>query len=116
MTTLPALAVCQAIEGAAPPREQVERTATMMAREYAEATAEIRRLLLAVEAQTRRLAEAFPSDYSPFRLQHEVTGHRGLDATERDLGILFGAYKRAAWEVLVNHLGVKNIMSVKKRA
>ena len=41
--------------------KEFEATCTWMAREYQEATAEIRRLLLGVDAQSKRLDKAFPA-------------------------------------------------------
>jgi hypothetical protein len=101
--------------GALVSREDAGRTAHHMAKEYREATAEIGRLLQAVNEQTKRLAEAFPSDYSPFDISYEYNGHRHYRIDEHALAETFAEMKRRAWRVLVDHLGIKNIMSVAKR-
>jgi Domain of unknown function (DUF4942) len=97
----------------APGREEAERTASHMAREYREATAEIARLLLAVQEQTQRLHAAIPADYNPFDVRLSYEGDHYINLSEP--AKMFDRMKRKAWRVLVDHLGVKNIMSVAKR-
>jgi hypothetical protein len=97
----------------APDPAKVERTATHMAREYREATEAIARHLAGILDQTRRLAEAFPADHSPFDVSLNYDGDHCLRLDEP--GKLFQKMSRRAWAVLVDHLGVKQVMSVKKR-
>jgi hypothetical protein len=103
-----------------------EPTATHMASEYTEATAELRRLFLAVKAQADRLERAFAfSDgeslplYKPFEVGIYYNSDRYLIDDEaaggRSLNGIFAVMKRKAWQVLVEKLGIKNLMSVAKR-
>jgi len=94
-------------------RAAAEKTATYMAREYQEATREIGRLMLNIKAQTDRLREALqPDGYNPFDIRFDYNGHReAADNPQR----IFEEMKRRAWRVLVDHLGIKNLMSVAKR-
>jgi hypothetical protein len=103
-----------------------EPTATQMAREYAEATAELRRLFLAIREQADRLERVFAfSDgetlplYKPFEVSiHYHCDNYHIDdeaAGGRSLAGLFALMKRKAWQVLVEKLGIKNLMSVAKR-
>jgi hypothetical protein len=99
-----------------PGSEEFERTATYMAREYAEATAEIVRLMGAIEQQGKRLQAALgrPEDsYNRFALSFEYNGHRHI-SSERPEDMLL-EMKRRAWEVLIDRLGIKALMSIKKR-
>jgi hypothetical protein len=100
----------------APGSPEFERAASFMAREYSEATAEIRRLMLAIHVQSERMESAFRVGaehwYNPFQIGFEYNGHRErFDGTDR----IFDEMKRRAWRVLVDHLGIKNLMSVAKR-
>jgi hypothetical protein len=109
-----------------------EPTATHMASEYTQATAELRRLFLAIKEQADRLERAFAfSDgeslplYKPFEIRIHY-GHGNYDNYEiaemdddphpgRTLTGLFAVMKRKAWTVLVEKLGIKNLMSVARR-
>jgi hypothetical protein len=109
-----------------PGTEEFERTATWMAREYREATAELRRLMLLMAEQSRRLDRAFSPDdpkeywHNPFDVEFQYDGCRERARTDQtdqpDLDRLFGKMKRQAWKLLIDRLGVKNLMSVKTRA
>lgn len=99
-----------------PGSPEFERNATHLAHEYAEATAEIVRLVDALRVQTQRLDEAFcvevDPDYRHSRFGVEVyyDGHRHNDVAD-----VVKAMERRAWDVLVDKLGIKNVMSVKAR-
>lgn len=100
--------------GPEPGSPEFERTATYMAREFAEGTAEIARLIREIQAQTNRLDAAFRTDYSRFEMNLYYDGHRhGLD--DRGVADINKAMQRRAWHVLVDALGVKNVMSMAKR-
>lgn len=97
-------------------REQAEKAAVFMAREYAAATAEMVRLVGELERQAERLKAAFHDGretYSPnFWVGVKFCGDEvTADNTERALRKM----KSRAWEALVAALGLKNIMSIKKR-
>jgi hypothetical protein len=100
-------------------RERTKCTACHMAREYQQATAEIARLALAINAQTARLAEALHGDpdttYNPFDIRLSYDGDHYITLDEADLAGMFGKMKRKAWQVLIQRLGIQNIMSVAKR-
>jgi len=99
-----------------PGSPEFERTACHMAREFSEATAEIARLVSALQIQTERMDAAFrtPEDgdyhYSRFGIGLSYDGHRNIDMDD-----MFKAMERRAWDVLVDTLGIKNVMSVAKR-
>jgi hypothetical protein len=90
-------------------------TASHMAREFTEVTAEIARLVRALHAQTERLDAAFRTDsdgdyhYSRFGVELWYDGRRC------DLDDMSKAMERRAWEVLVDALGIKNVMSMAAR-
>lgn len=100
----------------APGSPEFERTASHMAREFSEATKEIKRLADALRAATERLDAAFRTDadgdphYSRFRIDLEYNGRRSVDVDD-----ILQAMERRAWDVLVDALGIKNVMSVAKR-
>lgn len=99
-----------------PSREQLESTASEMARTFQEATAEIDRLMKAVKANTDRLATAFLSaedHHDPFRIEVSYNGYRYYRCEE--LKDVFAEMKRCSWRILFNKLGIKNIMSVADR-
>lgn len=113
-TTALALRADSAIESAAPGSPEFERTATHMAREFTEATTEIARLVGALKTQTDRLDTAFrvgtEEHYSRFGIDLGYDGHRRIDLED-----MHKAMERRAWDVLVDALGIKNVMSVAKR-
>lgn len=105
-------------------RARLEAGATAMAREFAEATAAIRAALGVLREQGDRLHAAFAgadSDrvgtFNRFDVDVQYDGRRvyrhgdGRD----DYAGLFNAMRRKAWELLIDHLGVKNVMSVARR-
>lgn len=101
-----------------PTREEAEATATAMAREYREATAEITQAVQILKEQCNRLfrafqdpAEKYPSNHFQIDLEYYSSRTYNLDGLDR----IFKGMKRQAWECLVNKLGIKNIMSVKRR-
>lgn len=95
----------------APGSPEFERTASRMAREFAEATTEIARLICELQAQTERLGAAYRTDhYNRFNVETYYFGQRFTDAAD-----VIKEMERRAWEVLVDELGIKNVMSVAKR-
>jgi Domain of unknown function (DUF4942) len=102
--------------GLAPGSPEARATATFLAKEYREATGELRRLMLAIKGQSDRLDEAFPM-VSPWPSAHfdvsfEYAGHRErADSLDR----IFTEMKRRAWRVLIDRMGIKNVMSIKER-
>lgn len=100
---------------ASPGSPEFERTATHMAREFREAMAEIAQAIGTIQAATKRIDAAFRTaddaeHWSPFGLDIEFHRHRCADANE-----LRRLLEREAWRVLVDKLGIKNVMSVAKR-
>ncbi len=97
-----------------------QHTAREMARVYREGIERIQELGREIAAQTKIMANAFEVQdgeddiYRPgmFSLDFEFSGNRErVDSLER----ILVEFKRSAWRVLINRLGVINIMSVKKR-
>jgi hypothetical protein len=99
-----------------PGSPEFERTATHMAREFAEAMSDITRALNALHAATDRLDAAFRRDsegdyhYNRFEIGLEYDGDRRISPAG-----LRKAMERRAWEILVDRLCIKNVMSVAKR-
>lgn len=91
--------------------------ATEIASKYATATAEIRRLTIELGKQCDALREAFQfedayaSDFT-IKLSHHRNTYR---ANEQGLEQLMKRIQRAAWAVLVEKIGIKKLMSPKKR-
>jgi hypothetical protein len=87
-----------------------------MARAFKESCDEIRRLIGALKELTDRLHEAFhraddPSYFTDFDLDFNFNGRQHRN----DLDDIFTEYNRRAWRVLFEHLGIANVMSIKKR-
>lgn len=123
MTMSTALAVCGTDEIStnedgtthSPGSPEFALTATHMAREFSEATTEIARLLGALRVQTDRLNAAFTTDaYSRFSVDLQYQGRRH-DLDDKGAAELVEAMGRSAWYVLLDALGIKNVMSVAKR-
>jgi hypothetical protein len=99
----------------APTVEEVERTASQMARTFREATAEIERLLLAINAESAKLRAAFdPEATTTYSFGLDVSYHNQRFYSE-DFGKIKDTMSREAWRVLFIKLGVKGVMSVKRR-
>jgi hypothetical protein len=94
---------------------ELEQTASHMAREFSAATTEIVRLIGEIKAQTDRLDATFCTDaHSRFSMDLMYFGHRyNLDAENSTK--ISKEMERRAWSVLVDKLGIKNVMSVAKR-
>lgn len=98
-----------------PTSSEFERTATHMAHEFTEATSEIARLVEALRVQTERLEVAFRTDtYSRFGVDLQFDGRRH-DLDGKSVAALVKKMERRAWDVIVDALGIKNVMSVAKR-
>lgn len=103
--------------------DEFDKTASHMAREYAAATAEMARLMRAIGAQAERLYNAFDvageeerhHSYRSFGISFEYNGHRERNDDGTRFDSIFAAMKRNAWTMLVDALGIKNIMSVANR-
>lgn len=113
-------------DGAADPGNAGElinyQTATEMARTFREATEAITRHMLAIHQETDRIQLAFLDKEShPFDLKIYYNGERYSLDMEPDSQNLTDAMRltnrmeREAWRTLADRLGIRNIMSVKKR-
>jgi hypothetical protein len=94
--------------------EDAEHGACFMANEYAEATAEVLRLMNAIDEQTARLAAVFGESYG-FRVEFHYDGSTYYRHDENSYGKIFEKMQRRAWRALLDRLGVKNVMSIAKR-
>jgi hypothetical protein len=97
--------------------EEFEATCAHMAQEYAEATAEIRRLAAALDGECRRLFDAFKGEmkdyaFNPFEITLYHEGRRYYRCETKNI---LDGFKRRAWDMLFDRLGVKKVMSVAKR-
>lgn len=102
-----------------PGTPEFERTSCWMAQEYHDGTREIERLIRALHERCERLEAAFAlnvDDYARFGVDVHYNGHSYALRYNADLAPMFAAMKREAWGVLSNTLGIKNVMSVAKRA
>jgi hypothetical protein len=91
--------------------------ATQMAKVYREATESIARHMAEIAAETKRIEGAFAleavgSYYRPFEIDFMFHSHR---ASADRCQEIFDQMKRTAWQILINKLGLRNIMSVKRR-
>ncbi len=107
-----------------PTREEAEASALHMATEFAECTAEMRRCMDGLRAAGLRLQAAFSKadadhlgTFNRFDVEVKFDGHSVYrhDDGRDDYADLFNAMRRNAWRMLIDHLGVKNVMSVAKR-
>lgn len=114
-----ALATVSASPALLPGSPEFESTVTWMAAEYQAGMAELTAGLDAVQAAGERIAAAFPDAirYRSFRPQWEYgSGCRSYGDRPEDRAKLADALKRDAWAVLVDRLGLRNVMSVRERA
>lgn len=100
-----------------PGSPEFEANATYMAREFSEALASITEAFDKMTAATKRIDAAFRcerdgdlSAWSRFGLDLEYRRHRCADAAE-----IREHLEREAWGVLVEKMGLRNVMSVAKR-
>jgi hypothetical protein len=104
---------------------EAEAAATRMTGEYAGGIAAMRLHLDGLHAASQRIQSAFErvdcdnrGSFNRFELtigyDRNQVYRRGDDGTDPYAGI-FTAFKRNAWRMLVDHLGIKNLMSVAKR-
>jgi hypothetical protein len=95
---------------------EFQHTATELARVYRETVIEMDRLIVALQSQSESLAVALQDGegpcYRPFEIDFEYGGQR-VSAERRE--IIFDKFKRQAWRILTDRLGITNLMSVKKR-
>lgn len=91
-----------------------------MAQEFREATQAMREHAAAIDTQADRLRRAFHVDdssdkyvYQPsFDVRFSYAGHQ----SEENLDRIIADMKRDCWAILVDALGIKNVMSVADRA
>lgn len=98
-----------------PGSAEFEQTATHMAQEFSEAAADVSRAIAMLHAATSRMDAAFKagdddSEWSRFGVDIEFRRHRCASVEELHKGL-----EREAWRVLVDKLGIMNVMSVAKR-
>jgi hypothetical protein len=98
-------------------RAHVERGATALAREFREATAEIRRHWLVIAQQCDRLEAAFPnSAFKAFRVDLYYNSRQAYDYRDKPaIDEVIKGMSVVAWSRLIDALGVKNLMSIKRR-
>lgn len=118
MTALPAL-----IEAPTTANELLRDYPVLeMARTFKQSTDEIGRLMVAIEDQGRLLDAAFTakpgedspgSGYQNFDMRFCYDGDHWLES--KDLEKLRTMMKRRAWRLLSDRIGLRNIMSVKRR-
>jgi hypothetical protein len=92
-----------------------------MARTFREATAEISRLMRSIEDQSRLIRAAFTPEEGEeghsgyyahdFRINFEYEGRHSFDKGEEIRRLM----ARRVWGLFVDRIGLRNIMSVKKR-
>src|SRR4051812_37965363 len=98
-------------------REHVERGAVELARVFHETTKNLRHHWGEIRTHCQNLDDLFKSDDDPFprtrfRVDLEYAGDRhtsDLDRTIKKMNV-------TVWELLINKMGVKNLMSIKRRA
>lgn len=114
LSPCPTTALTLRTGGPVPGSPEFAQTATRMAREFSAGVAEIRRLGAALSARTERLDTTFRTDpedtFSRFGVELYFAGNRHSDIDD-----VIAEMERRAWEVLVDALGIKNVMSVAKR-
>jgi hypothetical protein len=116
--TTPTQALVPAPAGLAvpPTREEAEATARHMAETYEATVAEVTALAAQMQDAVSRLWGAFKNDsehhYNPFDLDL-YSGGCHVDLRRPDS--IFKRWKKEAWRVLINRLGVKSVMSVADR-
>lgn len=92
-----------------------KENAIALAREFRERTAEIVRLIGAIQLNSKALNDAFDigdSGWRDFEIDFHFHGERHAASTAE---ALVEKMKRTAWRTLVRKLGIVNIMSVKRR-
>jgi hypothetical protein len=120
MTT--ALAITGGALAFDPQSPEFRETASWMAREYREGLEQIRQGIEAVRAASDRIFHAFEKELeeestlrhasNPFHLSISYDSYRSSLA---DWDSIREKMKRNAWRLLVNKLGVKNLMSIQQR-
>lgn len=115
-----ALATINKLPAFQPGTEEFERTCTHMAREFHAATEELRQHAEGMRACAERLRQAFHVEkdddiyiYQPsFDVYFNYAGHRQEEDLERRI---LPDMKRECWQILIDAMGIKNVMSVKDR-
>lgn len=107
-----ALATINSALAMQPGSEEFERAATTMAREFQEASKLICAHAEQIQAQCKRLNIAYDIDgYKSFRIDLSIDGGRTHDSADE----IIKAFTRTAWRALVAKLGLRDLMSIKKR-
>lgn len=101
---------------AAPPSEEyVRKTASEMARVFRESTARMFRHMDGIEEETKRIQEVFRMDETRcayhFGVSYSYKGNHYGGPRER----IADGFKREAWRIIVNRIGIRNAMGVKAR-
>jgi hypothetical protein len=103
-------------------REHVERGATELARVFREATGSMRRHWAEFAAQCQLLDDVMaPHQEGPYKRNYfdvelYYDGSRHSDRHERSgVDAIIAKMNVKVWSLLVNHLGIKNLMSIKRR-
>lgn len=110
-----------------PSEEYVRKTAGLMAAEYHDAVGKIRVAMNEITRQTERLQEAFrfesadkpmwEREFGPSRNSYDFGigfTYHGVSCTN-DNEKIFEGFKREAWKIIANRLGIKTAMSIKAR-
>lgn len=98
-------------------------TAREMARIYREATAEIKQHMMGISEQSTLLSDTFngpdadDGNYRDgFAFGFDFHGNRSGTNDDGVAEWIFKEYKKIAWKIMIHRLGLRNIMSLKKRA
>lgn len=102
-----------------PNSPEMKATAANMAKEFREGTAELRRLVKEIGEQTDRIFNAFGGQLeaddrcsNPFSVTVNYDRHRSYD---HNIDHIIAHMSREAWGLIINRLGIKAVMSIKKR-
>jgi hypothetical protein len=98
---------------------EFEVTAVRMAEEYQRATAAMRSAMVTIHRESQGLVDLFDdgSSWNRFEVGFDYDGSRWwLRGGSADLDKLFDRMKRRAWQFLTTRLGIRDLMSLKKRA
>lgn len=94
------------------PTKFCEATACQLARTYAANIALIRSNIEQLKQCTKNLREAFGEHDSRYHFDINLSYQHGRTSSEDGI---YDGMKRAAWRILSNKLGLRNVMSVKRR-
>lgn len=110
-----------------PCEEYVRKTAALMAAEYHDAIGQIRSAMDIIKKQSERIQEAFRfesedkpiwgKEFGPSRNSYHFGIGFSYCGTNHhdDIDKIFEGFKREAWRIIANRLGIKTTMSIKAR-